>query len=102
MRYDTAMKRKIFLKVIYTKPHLSVSNANELLDRLLECDEVLSTNIQEWTENKTFSDIWVNDKYCINAVMEIRGSSDFLSAIIALDDYLKDESKEYALWQPRA
>lgn len=102
MKYDALWKKKLLSKILDTKPHLSVEAANELLDRVLACEDVLATNAMEWVENKAFSDIWVNDKYCVRVVMNIRDDNDFLSAFIALDDYLKDEAKEYALWRPRA
>lgn len=63
------------------------SYAVGLLDKL---DSRLVPNLIEWMEGKTITDIWVG-KYCVNAIMSIRGDSDFLSALEAMNTYLSDE-----------
>lgn len=102
MKSNDILKTNLLLKIGDIKPNMILRDVKKIVDRLLACDEILAPNILEWVENKPISDIWVRDKYCVNAVMEMRSSKDFISAIIALDDYLKDESAEYALWQMRA
>lgn len=91
-------KRKIFEKLLQTKPKLSVFEANLIANRLLKVDDLLQQNLLEWLENKRLSDIWINEKYCVAGVMRMRGSKDFVSALISLDDYAKDIEKEDALW----
>lgn len=67
-------------------------------ERLLLCEDLLLTNLAEWTKNMPVSDIWVNDKYCIGAVMKIRRDDDFVAAFIALDDYAKSPESEAEIW----
>lgn len=102
MNEKSVQKTQMLNKLLETKPHLSVAKANEIIDRLLKCDERLFVNIKEWMENENYSDIWIRDKYCIGALLKMRRDNDFVSAIIVLDEYAKDESKEFALWQVRA
>lgn len=102
MNEKSVQKTQMLNKLLETKPHLSVVKANEIIDRLLQCDERLFVNIKEWMENENYTDIWIRDKYCIGALLKMRRDNDFVSAIIALDEYAKDESKEFALWQVRA
>ncbi len=102
MSENSTLKKRLFLKLLEEKPHLSVALANETIDRLFNCEESLFTNVIEWLESKKYSDIWIKDKYCVGAVLKMRGDTDFISAIIALDDYAKDESKEHTLWKTRA
>ena len=94
-------RENILKKVLNVYPHYLVTKQNELADRLMSVEALLRPNIEEWLLNKPLSDIWVRDKYCVGAVMNIRQDDDFVSAIIALDDYLKDESAEQQLWQLR-
>lgn len=101
MKSNDFLRTNLLLKIGDVKPNMILRDAKRIVDRLFECDEILMPNILEWAENKPISDIWVRDKYCVNAVMKMRGCNDFISAVIALDDYLKDESTEFALWQMR-
>ncbi len=63
------------------------SYAIELLHKL---DARLVPNLVEWIEENAITDIWIG-KYCVNAIMSIRGDSDFLSALEAMNTYLLDE-----------
>lgn len=91
-------KRKIFEKLLQINPQLSVFEANLIANRLLNVGNLLQQNLLEWIENKQLSDIWINEKYCVEGVMRMRGNKDFVSALISLDDYAKDIKKENALW----
>lgn len=91
-------KRKIFDKLLQSNPKLSVYEANLIANRLLNVGNLLQQNLLEWLENKQLSDIWINEKYCVEGVMRMRGNKDFVSALISLDDYAKDAEKENALW----
>lgn len=102
MTIDATMKTQIFNKVLQVKPHLSVITANEYTEKLMAADERLIPNLIEWAQNKPLSDIWINDKYCIGAVLKFRGDSDFISAFMALNDYAADASNEKYLWRARA
>ncbi len=91
-------KRKIFDKLLQTKPKLSVFEANLIANRLLKVNELLQQNLLEWIEDNPLSDIWINEKYCVEGVMKMRGNKDFVSALISLDDYAKNVEKESVLW----
>ena len=91
-------KRKIFEKLLQTNPKISVFEANLIANRFLEVDDLLQQNLLEWMDNKPLSDIWVNEKYCVEVVMRMRGNKDFASAVISLDDYAKGIEKENVLW----
>lgn len=69
------------------------SYAVGLLNKL---DSRLVPNLVEWMEEETITDIWVG-KYCVNAIMSIRGDSDFLSALEAMNTYLLDEEAGISL-----
>ena len=47
--------------------------AKELLKNL---DDRLVPNLREWMDGKPVTDIWIG-KYSVNAVMSIRGDTDF-------------------------
>lgn len=102
MTIDSTLKTLVFNKVLQAKPHLSVIGANELTEKLINADERLLPNLIEWAQDKPLSSIWINDKYCIGAVLKIRGDSDFISAFLALNDYASDPSNEKYLWRARA
>lgn len=59
-------------------------------DLLKNLDDRLLPNLREWMEGKPVTDIWIG-KYCVNAIMSIRGDSDFLGALEAMNTYLQDE-----------
>ncbi len=101
MKNKADIKKKIFEKLIQTKPHLSVVTANEIIQRLIDIDERLQVNLYEWLNDEALSNIWIHDKYCIGAVMKIRDDGDFIMAFLALDEYAKDINKEPFLWQAR-
>lgn len=64
-------------------------------------DYRLEQNVLEWIQNQPISDIWV-DKYCINAIMAIRGDGDFLDALEAMNLYLQDPRLgEMRIWRAR-
>ncbi len=62
----------------------------------------LKPNIVEWVSGEPISDIWIG-KYCVNAVMKIRGDDNFVGAILALDRYAKNPTRENEarLWLTR-
>ena len=66
------------------------------VEQLNKLDSRLIPNLIEWMEEKTITDIWVG-KYCVNAIMSIRGDSDFLSALEAMNTYLSDEEAGISL-----
>lgn len=67
--------------------HYAENYAEKLIENL---DERLLKNLEEWMNGEEISDIWIG-KYCINAIMSIRGNIDFLSALEAMNTYLSDE-----------
>lgn len=67
--------------------------ARELLKNL---DARLLPNLREWMDGKPVTDIWIG-KYCVNAIMSIRGDRNFLSALCAMNTYLQNEAAGIAL-----
>lgn len=76
--------------------------AEEYAKKVIEnTDERLTQNLSEWISGKSISDIWIG-KYCINAIMSIRGDRDFLSALEAMNTYLVDETTGISMiWRGR-
>ena len=73
-------------------------------EALLNCNEELHENINEWISKKPFTDIEYRGKYTLDIVLQIRGAhsdSDIISAILSLNDYLTDEEKEELIWRKR-
>ena len=65
-------------------------------------DPRLEENVREWIEGKEISDLWVG-KYCINAIMSIRGDKDFIDALETMSIYLNDEKKGInRIWRMKA
>ena len=60
-------------------------------DLLADTDPRLAPNINEWLQGGPVSDIRIG-KYSINAIMAIRGERDFLSALEAMNLYLRDSA----------
>lgn len=67
--------------------------------RAANCEEELLPNLLQWLNNEPLTDIYINEKYCIGAVMKIRRSDEFMPSFIALDDYAKDPDSELSIWQ---
>lgn len=67
--------------------------------RAAAVEEALLPNLLQWLRNEPLTDVWINGKYCVGAVMKIRRDGNFLSALIALDDYAKDAGAEHAIWK---
>lgn len=78
-------------------PGLDEKYAAHYAEGLLKnLDARLIPNLREWMDGRTVTDIWIG-KYCVNAIMSIRGDSDFLSALEAMNAYLRDEEAGIAL-----
>lgn len=76
--------------------------AEEYAHKLIEnTDQRLMQNLSEWISDENISDIWIG-KYCVNAIMSIRGDKDFLSALDAMNTYLVDEATGISMiWRRR-
>ena len=83
-------------------PQLDRNHAATLAAELItSTDRRLEQNVLEWIHNQPISDIWV-DKYCINAILAIRGDGDFLDALEAMNLYLQDPRLgEMRIWRAR-
>lgn len=96
---------KVRLKLSNSSYGITSYVAEALYNRLVQCADILKPNIVEWLDSKPFSDIWIRDKYCLNAVLKIRGNptSPFAvaDAILSLDAYAVNEENEHMLWQRR-
>lgn len=103
---NESISRKDIMEFLETNEFfINQNTAIQISDKLLTCDDTLKPNIVEWLKSKPFSDIWVRDKYCLNAVLKIRGNPTsplaIADAILALDAFAKDISKEHLIWQKR-
>ena len=92
-------------KLLESQHCISEPVAEKIASQLVCCDERLKLNIAEWIASKEFSDIWIRDKYCLNAVLKIRGNPSaplsIVDAILALNAYAKSEANEHLIWQLR-
>ena len=80
---------KVAIKNSY--PFISDTQAEKQAETLIcTTNERLKKNLSEWINGQPISDIWIGE-YCINAIMSIRRDKDFLSALEAMNLYLKDE-----------
>ena len=80
----------------------AIKKHNELVDDyyaemmankiIAEGDDRLLRNLNEWINDEPISDLWIG-KYCVNAIMAIRGDKDFLDAFLSMNLYLKDEKE---------
>lgn len=92
---------RIMNKVKDEYPYCNEKKQTECTERLMNINPRLYLNIEEWLEDKPFSDIWIRNKYCIRAVLQLRKDNDFIDAILALDEYSQNASYEYRLWRQR-
>ena len=68
---------------------------------LAQLDPRLEGNLREWMENRPVSDVWIG-QYCVNAILSIRGDGDFLSALEAMNAYLRDaDAGKRLIWRGR-
>lgn len=66
-----------------------------------ETDKRLYENIIQWVCGEKLNEKLIGD-YCIEKIMQIRGNRDFLSALDAMDKYLKDKIiGEAIIWRTR-
>lgn len=93
---------KLLAKIKEKYPYYLVSEQIQLAEKLVNIDNELRTNIEEWADDKPLSEIWIRGKYCVRAVMQIRQDDDFIDAISALNEYVKKASNEYLIWRQRA
>ena len=84
---------------------INPNTAIQISEKLLACSDILKPNIAEWIESRPFSDIWIKDKYCLNAVLKIRGNPTsplaIADAILALNSYAENTVNEHLIWQKR-
>lgn len=75
----------------------------KVADTILEhTDPRLEQNVIEWCDGAAITDIWIG-KYCINAIMSIRGDKDFIGALEAMNLYLQDEDAGiWRIWRARS
>lgn len=83
-------------------PAMDPQYAKEYAENLAQnLDERLLPNLVQWMKGEEIANIWIG-KYCVNAIMSIRGDTDFLSALEAMNTYLQDEEKGVCLiWRGR-
>ena len=102
---ESISRNDIVKFLLANEAFLSQDTAIQISDKLLSCNDMLKPNITEWLESKPFSDIWVRDKYCLNAVLKIRGNPTshlaVADAILALNAFAEDVSNEHLIWQKR-
>lgn len=68
---------------------------------LTEMDQRLYHNISQWIEGEKLDGDMIGD-YCIDKILQIRESRDFLSALDAMNLYLKDaRAGEQMIWRSR-
>lgn len=89
--------------IMRESPSIGEEVAAVLSDKIRETtDYRLEENVREWIEGKEISDLWVG-KYCINAIMSIRGDKDFIDALETMSIYLNDEKKGInRIWRMKA
>lgn len=92
---------KLLCRVKVAYPLCNENKQLEFADRLMNVDERLLQNIEEWIAEKPLTDIWVRNKYCVRAVMQLRQDNDFIDAVLSLNDYAQNASNEYRLWRQR-
>ena len=64
-------------------------------------DQRLYHNISQWIEGEKLDGDMIGD-YCIDKILQIRESRDFLSALDAMNLYLKDaRAGEQMIWRSR-
>ena len=92
-------------KLLEPQHCISDTVAEKLSAKLAKCVDSLKPNIAEWIGSKPFSDIWIRDKYCLNAVLKIRGNPTsplaIADAILALNAYAENIANEHLIWQKR-
>lgn len=67
-------KERIRRAVKRDGPGMKDSATDMVVERIIhETDPRLEQNVREWSEGKEISDLWVG-KYCINAIMSLRGT----------------------------
>ena len=84
-------------------PDLKKSVLEKIADRIkMDTDPRLEQNVAEWAQGQKISDLWIG-KYCVNAIMSIRGDKNFIDALDAMNLYLADEKAGvWKIWRTRA
>lgn len=93
---------KVLAKIKEKYPYYYADKQAQLAEMLVNVNDNLKQNVEEWADDKPLSEIWVRGKYCVRAVMQIRQDDDFVDAISALNEYAEKSSNEYLIWRPRA
>ena len=82
----------------YMDEKLCMFHAQKILK---ETDPRLHHNIEQWANGEMLDEDMIGD-YCIDTILQIRESRDFLSALDAMNMYLKDKlAGEQMIWRRR-
>lgn len=94
---------RIITAIRRDSPLIKEKSATALAERVRDTtDSRLEKNVLEWIEGENITDIWIG-RYCINAIMSMRGDRDFIDALEAMNLYLSDEKAGIRrIWRPRA
>ncbi len=93
-------KNKIMLALRRESPLISSEECERRAERiLLETDERVRVNVEEWADSKPLSDVRAG-KYGISLIMGIREDNAFYPAWEALHDALRDpENADMYVWR---
>ena len=83
--------------------NLTEEDAHNKAVKILErCPEKLRQNVQEWSENRTLTDIYIG-KYSLPMILAIWDSKDFLSAWEVMTELAEGEieTAEMRIWNMR-
>ena len=96
-------KEKVLHAIRRDNPLMKADVLEKVAIIILEnTDSRLEQNVIEWCDGAAVTDIWIG-KYCINAIMSIRGDNDFIGALEAMNLYLQDENAGIRrIWRARS
>ena len=99
---EKCSREKLVDKIV-KEYNLTEEDAHNKAVKILErCPEKLRQNVQEWSENRTLTDIYIG-KYSLPMILAIWDSKDFLSAWEVMTELAEGaiETAEMRIWYMR-
>ena len=92
------MRTVLLHKLRQTYPLALDTWLEDQADRLAAIIPELQPNLAEWLRGEPFTDIRIRGIYSLQGILNLRRNGDVRSALLALDAYAKDQTKESGLY----
>lgn len=94
-------KRKLVDKQAVCCPGMDQTWLEDRAERLLALGSPLNQNVEEWLNDRDFSEVLIRGKYSLTTVLALRDSRDIADALLSLESFRLTPETEFLLWRER-